>query len=281
MGMLKLLGARAWFGLIVALAASGSTVAAEDTESLAQPLVRAHAHNDYLHGRPLLDALDHGFCSIEADIFLVDGKLLVAHDLRDARPDRTLEALYLDPLQRRARQHSGRIYPDGPQLILLVDIKSAAMETYLALHAVLEKYADTVTRFDRFGDGRHDRAVLVIISGDRPRELMRQQPVRFAALDGRLADLDSDEPPNLMPLISDHAGKIAKPDSNSSGIRELDLERLRGLVSRAHSQRRLMRLWAVPDQEPFWRQLHDAGVDLINTDDLGGLSAFLRTAGGK
>jgi hypothetical protein len=34
--------------------------------SPAQHLTRAHAHNDYHHPRPLLDALDHGFCSVEA-----------------------------------------------------------------------------------------------------------------------------------------------------------------------------------------------------------------------
>ena len=32
---------------------------------------------------PLFDALEQGFCSVEADIHLVDGKLLVAHDLKD------------------------------------------------------------------------------------------------------------------------------------------------------------------------------------------------------
>ena len=31
-----------------------------------------HAHNDYLHSRPLLDALDQGFDSVEADVFLVN-----------------------------------------------------------------------------------------------------------------------------------------------------------------------------------------------------------------
>ena len=50
-------------------------VRAEEKKPVA-PLARAHAHNDYLHERPLLDALDHGFTSVEADIFLVDGKLL-------------------------------------------------------------------------------------------------------------------------------------------------------------------------------------------------------------
>ena len=44
------------------------------------PLANAHSHNDYEHDRPLLDALDHGFKSIEADIFLFEGQLLVTHD---------------------------------------------------------------------------------------------------------------------------------------------------------------------------------------------------------
>ncbi|HEY3789313.1 MAG TPA: hypothetical protein VGL71_10685, partial [Urbifossiella sp.] len=34
------------------------------------PLRHAHAHNDYEHKRPLLDALEQGFCSVEADIWL-------------------------------------------------------------------------------------------------------------------------------------------------------------------------------------------------------------------
>src|SRR5437660_742306 len=66
-----------------------------------RPLRRAHAHNDYEHPRPLFDALDHRFGSVEADVFLVDGRLLVAHDPTELDPTRTLEALYLDPLAER------------------------------------------------------------------------------------------------------------------------------------------------------------------------------------
>ena len=32
-----------------------------------------HAHNDYEHPQPLTDALSRGVCSIEVDVFLVDG----------------------------------------------------------------------------------------------------------------------------------------------------------------------------------------------------------------
>src|SRR5436190_1820266 len=54
---------------IAILALSFSATAAE-----VRCLPNAHAHNDYLHTRPLLDALDQGFCSVEADIHLVNGK---------------------------------------------------------------------------------------------------------------------------------------------------------------------------------------------------------------
>ena len=62
------------------------------------PLVRAHAHNDYYHKRPLLDALASGFCSVEADVFLKDDTLLVGHFRFELRKVRSLEALYLKPL---------------------------------------------------------------------------------------------------------------------------------------------------------------------------------------
>ena len=77
------------------------TVAFAAETAAVAPLAQAHAHNDYEHDRPLLDALDHGFTSVEADIYLVDGALLVAHNRRDVKPERTLEKLYLDPLQER------------------------------------------------------------------------------------------------------------------------------------------------------------------------------------
>src|SRR3954451_14184885 len=66
------------------------------------PLVRAqlHAHNDYEHDRPLVDALEAHAMGIEADIHLIDGQLLVAHKKEEVEPGRTLQSLYLDPLRK-------------------------------------------------------------------------------------------------------------------------------------------------------------------------------------
>src|SRR5262245_27609964 len=78
------------------------------------PLIQAHAHNDYEHQRPLLDALDHGFCSVEADIYLVDDRLLVAHEREKVKPDSTLESLYLELREERVKQNGVSVYRGGP-----------------------------------------------------------------------------------------------------------------------------------------------------------------------
>ena len=86
-----------------------------------QPLAQAHAHNDYEHDRPLFDALEHGFTSVEADVWLVDGELLVAHDREDVQPGVTLESLYLDPLQDLVRGQGHSVYPKWDGSLQLSD----------------------------------------------------------------------------------------------------------------------------------------------------------------
>ncbi len=238
------------------------------------PLPRAHAHNDYEHPRPLLDALDHGFCSVEADVHLVAGELLVAHDRRDARPGRTLQALYLDPLRARIQHNAGRVYPDGPPFILLIDIKSNAEATYEALRRLLGQYADILTVFNA---GTVDEGpVTAIVSGNRPRAMMQAEAVRYAAFDGRLDDLDADPPASasFMPLVSSHWAAVARWRGRGA-LSEKARRRLQEAVEKAHAQGRKIRFWATPDDPAVWRVLFDAGVDLLNADDLARLQAFL------
>src|ERR1035438_747298 len=59
------------------------------------PLVHVHAHNDYEHKRPLFDALDHGFCSVEADIYRVAGQGLLAPQRPPKKTDDTVLAHHL------------------------------------------------------------------------------------------------------------------------------------------------------------------------------------------
>ncbi len=241
------------------------------------PLSRAHAHNDYEHDRPLYDALDHGFNSVEADVLLVDDDLYVAHNAREVTSDKTLRLLYLEPLKKRIMKNGGRVFPKGPQFTLLIDIKTGAVETYRAFDRILAEYRDIFTCFGP--DGRSDKAVLAIITGNRPCEFMESQKHRYAGCDGRLTDLRSDYPADLIPMISDNWKKYFKWNGTGE-IPAGERERLREIVQKAHEKGRLVRFWSTPDnpspaREVFWSELLSAGVDLINTDDLEGLRQFL------
>ena len=96
-----------------------------------------------------------------------------------------------------------------------------------------------LTRFTP--DGVNGAAVTAIVSGNRPRELMQEQRVRYAAYDGRLSDLGVATDPSFVPLISDNwtnhfvwQGVGPMP--------EAEREKLRGIVRTAHASGQRVRL---------------------------------------
>lgn len=239
------------------------------------PLPQAHSHNDYEHTRPLLDALDQGFCSVEADIYLVDGQLLVAHDRAKVKPGRTLQALYLDPLRDRVRANGGHVFPGGPPVTLLIDLKTSGAETYARLREVLAEYREMLSVFR---PGRIEtRAITVILSGDRPFEVLAAEKERLAGLDGRMPDLDRIPAPSidLVPLVSDNWRTHFTWDGLGE-MPEAEKVKLAGLVTKAHQQGRRIRFWGAADRSGMWKAQSEAGVDLVNTDRLADLAVFLR-----
>jgi hypothetical protein len=238
-----------------------------------------HAHNDYRHPRPLFDALDHGFRSIEADVLLVGDELMVAHDRIEVRPGRTLGHLYLDPLLRLHREGHPALaddHPSGP-LLLLVDFKTEAEPAYLRLKELLEPCRPMLTRFE--GNRVVPGAVMVVVSGNRPVDLMAREPERLAAADGRLSDLNREmSEPSLMPLVSDHWRSHFSWDGQGD-MPEDERAHLHDIVARARARGHLLRFWATPEREALWRELVAAGVDYINTDRLGEVRDFLATNG--
>ena len=235
------------------------------------PLVHGHAHNDYLHTRPLLDALDQGFCSVEADIFLVDGKLLVAHTRSATKPEHTLQALYLDPLRERVKKNGGRVYANGPEFTLLIDLKTEWRTIYPVLQTVLKDYSDIFSAFH--DDSKDTKAITAVISGNRSLEMFKGESVRYAAYDGQLTDLDSSQSRNLIPWISGEWGATFRWTGKGDMSNE-DRQRLKEIVLKAHQKGRQVRFWGAPDKPVFWSEMLSKDVDLINTDDLTGLRKF-------
>lgn len=238
------------------------------------PARRVHGHNDYLQPRPLLEALELGLGSAEADVYLQDGTLLVGHERWQLRASRSLRTLYLEPLHRWVGTHGGRVH-DAQPFVLLVDIKADGAAVYGALLRELAPFADMLTRFV---DGRVvPGAVTVILSGDRPRALVAADHDRRCAVDGRLADLGHGVPVDLMPWISDEWARVGEWDGRDEMTAE-ELRRLRAFVAAAHAEGKELRFWGAPDRIEAWGQLGREGVDHIGSDRPKAAVAALRDA---
>lgn len=248
------------------------------------PLLRGHSHNDYRQARPLVEALRLGYMSVEADVFLVDGDLLVAHDRKDCRKDRTLRGMYLAPLAERAAGGAagGRVYGgcDRP-LVLLVDIKTSGEAAYAELDRQLAEFAPMLTSCE---DGRvTERAVTVIVSGDCPRGTIAGQRLRRAFVDGRASDLEGPRgaaaPASLVPLVSmpwtERFAWIGLGPMPTAPREELVR-----LVGEAHARGYRVRFWGTPNLPGFWEVLVGAGVDVVGVDDLELGAATLRSGRG-
>lgn len=253
---------------------AGNINSGEQTDPV---LLSGHSHNDYEQDRPLWHALENRFISIEADIHLSGGSLLVGHDPEDLKVDRTLQTLYLEPLRTYSHANQYRVYP-GHELILLIDIKTGADTTYKVLRKVLSQYADILTRYT--AEKVERRAVAVIISGNRPRQLMMDERIRYCTYDGRLADLDQDFPPNFILLISDNWLRHFRWRGEGS-LPATELDKLSGMIYQAHTKGARLRFWNLPAEKTatlknVWATLLSAGVDLLSIDDLKAYHAFIR-----
>lgn len=232
------------------------------------PHPQAHAHNDYEHIHPLKDALYNGFTSVEADVHLYQGELLVGHNNVTKLSPR-LEQIYLHPLDSILNANHGKIYPgyDGP-FYLMIDIKTSAESTYNMIRQQLKKYPDLLCKANAC-------AVKIFLSGNRPVSTLVKEGYTGIALDGRPEDLGKGYSSELMPVISDNY-------HNWSGWRgkstpdDKDFLRISDLSKRVHAEGKKLRLWAIPDNTIAWKALMDAGVDLINTDKLEELNTFLK-----
>jgi hypothetical protein len=235
------------------------------------PHPNAHAHNDYEHDRPLKEALQSGFTSVEADVHLHQGKLLVGHTLV-TRHSPSLESLYFIPLDSILKVKGGRIYPNFQDpFYLMIDIKTSGETTYAAIGEVLRNHPSLLCK-------NNHCAVKIFLSGNRPVETMLKEGYKGIGIDGRPEDLGKGYSAEMMPVISDNYTKWSGWDAKSAPAAK-DLDRIRKLSEEVHNEGKRLRLWAIPDNETAWKALQEAGVDIINTDHLKELDAFLTRIG--
>jgi len=219
-------------------------------QSLTQALI--HAHNDYQKPEPLTNALRHKVFSIEADIYLSDNRLLVAHDKKELSAAKALDSLYLKPIIELFRRHKGTISEDSSYTpVLMIDIKENGESAIAQLIKLVSMYRSV---FDR---SVNTKAVQLVISGDRGASSTWTSYPSYIFFDGRPIEAYDSATLQRVALISDsYLNYAGKQDSS----------RIEQLARNIHSMGKLLRLWANPDNSKSWKQLRQLGVDIINTD---------------
>lgn len=233
---------------------------------LATPLPGIHSHNDYWRARPVFEALEATAASMEADVFLVNGELLIGHSLAEAKAGRPLVAVYPPFIDLPALREP--LAPSERQkLILLVDIKAEGAAAWKRLREHLEPIKARLA-------GEKPGPVRVVISGDRDMSGILGDEAGLAGVDGRFSDLPSPLPAWRMPLISADWKSHFKW-RGAGAMPPAEQEELKALAARAHKEGRMVRFWGSPDLPQSWAAQTAAGVDLINTDRPANLRAWL------
>lgn len=223
----------------------------------------AHAHNDYMHRVPFNTAWNAGFGSIEADVFPVNGVLLVSHSKKELQPERTLDSLYIQPLLRELQKNSNR------KVNLLIDIKENHKESLRLLINELEP----LKKYLR-SDKERTNPVTILISGERPPPAEYKNYPGYIFFDDDLKLFHSPDEWKRVGLVSLSFERYSKWNSEGT-IPARDWEMLKHTVDSVHHSGKKIRFWAAPDTKNSWKMQMKLGVDLIGTDKIRELSNFL------
>ncbi len=223
--------------------------------------VLIHSHNDYEQKEKFHLAYANRFDQIEADVFEVNGELLVAHSKKTINTENTLEKLYLKPIDSLFKLYKGRVSKSRKyRFNLMIDFKTDFQPTYKALQKLIERYGSI---FDR---SKNKNAVTIIISGNRPPDSTFHTFPKWLYFDGLPNTNYKAEDFKRVTMISDNFTKYSK----WRGVGEIPIEdqvKLRKVMDEARNNHRNIRFWGAPDTQECWEELYNLSrFIIINTD---------------
>jgi alkaline phosphatase len=223
------------------------------------------AHNDYVHSDPFHGSYKLKVGYIEADIFLQDNQLMVAHTLKEMDKNKTLENLYLMPLEQEIKKNKGFAYADEQQtLMLMIDLKTEGKSTLTELVSQLKKHPVLTSC----------KTLEIVISGNVPDPNTWIEYPEFIHFDGRPAINYTDDQLKRISMISNSFAAYSKWKGTET-MSEADRNKITQLINEIHSKGKKIRFWATPDNQQSWPVLMELQMDMLVTDDVKGLLAFI------
>lgn len=241
----------------------------------AQQPVMIHSHNDYARRVPFYQAYAQQVASIEADLFLRDGQLLVGHDPEDLFADMTFEKLYVEPLVMLFARNGGRAWAGSDEnLQLMVELKSETAPTLRAVAEMLGRWPGV------FDPAVNPRAVRVTVTGRVPAPDEFAQYPAWIGFDGQW-DVDyTSEQLERVALVSANFRNFSQWNGKGSIIPS-ELARLEEVIDRAHAWGKPVRFWGAPEGVTVYYTFHNLGIDYINTDRPEQCAEFFNDFGNK
>jgi alkaline phosphatase len=249
-----------FISIILFLISTLSHVAAQHSSS------SIFAHNDYEKPLPLMAAYNAQVGFIEVDVLLQGHELLVAHSASEIQLNKTIETLYLNPLNELIEKNGGSAYSDKEKtLTLMIDLKTEAVATLNVLVYKLKKYPLLISC----------KTLMITISGNTPMPALWKNYPNFIHFDGRPYVTYTTEQLKRIRLVSASFQSYSKW-TGKDNLNSADKKKIMTLIESAHTMGKPFRFWAIPDFENGWRTMMELGVDIINTDDVAGATAFVK-----
>ncbi len=237
--------------------------------SMAQPLKYSvsniHAHNDYDHNEPFVQAYALQLGSIEADVLWINDTLFVAHSARELKRSVLFEGSYLSKLENGVRKNKGCAYNDSNCVLqLLIDVKTDSLQTLNAVVNSINKFPLLV----------NNRSVRFVITGRQlPAEKFNLYPP-YILFDGKINDSSHLHHLDRIGLFSADFYTYSKWNGVGA-IPDADLTLIKKDIAKAHALHKQIRFWGVPDNMHTWQTMMDLGVDYINTDHIADVAKFI------
>lgn len=229
--------------------------------AFAQPIM--HSHNDYSHAVPFWDAYNNKAGVIEADIYDVNGELIVAHNKTDIQPANSLNNMYIQPIVK--------IFDTAKNVhsfYLMIDIKENQAEALPALINLLQQYPQVFNR------EVNKNAVQVFISGERPADSTFHTYPPYIMFDGLPGKNYTPQDLEKVVMISDNFHTYSNWNGKGT-LPAADSIKIEKIISAAHALDKPVRLWGAPDTEQCWQTMINLNADVINTDKVEMCRQFL------
>ena len=253
------------FFLSLSVLGSGAALAADKPLSF-------HAHNDYEHTRPLLDALDAGFSSVEADVWSFWDGLFVSHFPFFGKSG-PLESWYLDPW---FKTQESKFAPNWKNL--WIDIKGPGDRVERELSRRLVQLARSI----RTGSNRP----LIVLTGDsKMKRTLASESVGWTKDQSAFLQRDANAISRSDPPwrgAADPWRWYSLPWSNFFSwdgrgcIPRVQWKRMKDQVALAHLKKRKIRYFHAPGTVEWVWVARSVDLDLIDLDDLSLAAASVR-----